>query len=156
MAFTWGWFHRKCSRYLSLIWVWKLLIIYKGYSCISEGPKNSMTSTACFTCDCQNHVPSFLKLLFPWLRMNYILCQNFIFHLNPQVINNYWNNAWAAQVQTNKKQVYYDRFLISFISMEISQSQNNLQIKIGLVLTLGVYLIWNSSINNLLTATLQR
>ena len=28
-------FHRKCSRYLSLIWVWKILI--QDYSCISQG-----------------------------------------------------------------------------------------------------------------------
>ena len=26
MVFIWGQFHRKCSRYVNLIWVWKLLI----------------------------------------------------------------------------------------------------------------------------------
>ena len=26
VAFTWGQFHRKCSRHLFLLWVWKLLI----------------------------------------------------------------------------------------------------------------------------------
>ena len=26
VTFTWGWFCRKCSRYLSLIWYWNLLI----------------------------------------------------------------------------------------------------------------------------------
>ena len=36
MAFTWGQFCRKYSRYLSEIWVWKLLIWY--YSHISLGP----------------------------------------------------------------------------------------------------------------------
>ena len=36
VTFTWGKFHRKSSRYLSLTWVWKLLIWdYKG---ISQGP----------------------------------------------------------------------------------------------------------------------
>ena len=34
-AFSGGKFHRKCSRWLSLIWVWKLLI--KNYICISQG-----------------------------------------------------------------------------------------------------------------------
>ena len=35
-AFTWGQFHRKCSRYLSLIWVLNTLI--QGYSCIYQRP----------------------------------------------------------------------------------------------------------------------
>ena len=31
LAFTWGQFHRKCSRYISLIWFWNLLIYdYSG------------------------------------------------------------------------------------------------------------------------------
>ena len=36
VAFTWEQFHMKCSRYLPLIWVWKLLI----WDCIhiSQGP----------------------------------------------------------------------------------------------------------------------
>ena len=36
VAFAWGQFHRKCSRHLSLMWVWKLLI--QGDSSISWGP----------------------------------------------------------------------------------------------------------------------
>ena len=40
VAFTWGQFHRKYSRYLSLIWVCKLLILY--YSLISQGPMSSI------------------------------------------------------------------------------------------------------------------
>ena len=30
VAFTWGQFHKKCCRYLSLIWVWKLLMVHTG------------------------------------------------------------------------------------------------------------------------------
>ena len=36
VAFTWGQFHRKCSSYLSLTCIWKLLLWY--YSHISQGP----------------------------------------------------------------------------------------------------------------------
>ena len=36
VSFTWRQFHRKCSRYLSLIWVWKSII--QDYSHISQGP----------------------------------------------------------------------------------------------------------------------
>ena len=38
VVFTWGQCHRKCSRYLSLAWVWKLKI--KNCSHISQGPMN--------------------------------------------------------------------------------------------------------------------
>ena len=40
LAFTWGKFHQKCSRYLSLIWVWKLLIHY--YDHISQWPMSQL------------------------------------------------------------------------------------------------------------------
>ena len=37
-TFTWGQFHRKCSRYQTLITLWKLLI--QNYWCISLCPMN--------------------------------------------------------------------------------------------------------------------
>ena len=40
VVFTWEQFHNKRSRYLSLIWVWKLLI--KHYNRISHGPMNTL------------------------------------------------------------------------------------------------------------------
>ena len=47
--FIWGQFCRKCSRYLSFIWVWRLLI--KNYSCIwvakSMHWKNNKTQCKC-------------------------------------------------------------------------------------------------------------
>ena len=30
VTFTWGQIHKKCCRYLSLIWVWKLLMVQTG------------------------------------------------------------------------------------------------------------------------------
>ena len=39
VAFSWGQFHRKCSRYLSLIWVWRLVDVLQDYWHISQGPK---------------------------------------------------------------------------------------------------------------------
>ena len=40
VAFTWGQFHRKCSKYLSLIWVWKWLIQHSSHrpAHSSQGP----------------------------------------------------------------------------------------------------------------------
>ena len=40
VAFTWWQSHRKCSRYLSLIWNWNLIILV--YSCISWGPMSEL------------------------------------------------------------------------------------------------------------------
>ena len=39
VAFTWEQFHRKCSRHLSLVWVWKLQLQIQDYCCFSQaGP----------------------------------------------------------------------------------------------------------------------
>ena len=45
VTFTWGRFHGKCPRYLSLIWVWKLIIQYSR--CISRGPTNKKGMGKC-------------------------------------------------------------------------------------------------------------
>ena len=52
VAFSWGQFHRKCPRYISLLWVWKLLIQHSSH--ISQGPLNALIQIAgsefCWSC----------------------------------------------------------------------------------------------------------
>ena len=62
VAFIWKQFHRKCSRYLSLIWVWKLLIWY--LSGISQGPMSKPNSWS------EIQSEAMLKIAFRWQSFN--------------------------------------------------------------------------------------
>ena len=110
LAFTWGKFHRKCSRYPCLIIVWKLLIY--EHSCTGPGANQLSTVVKYVQHDPQpNKYPKFIDhkqygvhfhmlvssgVINPQL-LTFNTWQNkFIFHMwvcciSPDIINNQFN-----------------------------------------------------------------
>ena len=51
-SFTWGWFHRKFSRYLILIWIWKVSILQPNLPGVNELTLfNLQGLRCCMRCD---------------------------------------------------------------------------------------------------------